>query len=91
MKARSGTGHPTVLLAAANRDDAQQSSYNKTRRSEMAELDNEFKKELSVKWIKAESGNTYLCPVESLKRLKSPSESELKTICVDESANPQTD
>jgi hypothetical protein len=58
---------------------------------EMADLDNEFKKELSVKWIKAESGNTYLCPVDALKKLKSPSESDLKTICVDESENPQTD
>jgi hypothetical protein len=58
---------------------------------EMPELDNEFKKELSVKWIKAESGNTYLCPVDALKRLKDPSETDLKTICVDESQNPQTD
>jgi hypothetical protein len=58
---------------------------------EMADLENEFKKELSVKWIKADSGNTYLCPVDALKRLKDPSEVDLKTICVDESQNPQTD
>jgi hypothetical protein len=58
---------------------------------EMAELDKEYKKELSVKWIKAQSGNTYLCPVDSLKRLQNPSEEQLKTICVDESKNPQTD
>ena len=57
----------------------------------MADLENEFKKELSVKWIKAESGNTYLCPVDSLKKLKSPNEDQLKTICVDESQNPQND
>ena len=57
----------------------------------MAQLDNEFKKELSVKWIKADSGNTYLCPVDALKKLKNPSEVDLKTICVDESENPQTD
>ncbi len=57
----------------------------------MADLDNEFKKELSVKWIKAESGGTYLCPVDALKRLKNPSEADLKAICVDESENPQTD
>jgi hypothetical protein len=57
----------------------------------MADLDNEFKKELSVKWIKAQSGNTYLCPVDALKRLANPSEEQLRTICVDESENPQTD
>ena len=57
----------------------------------MADLDNEFKKELSVKWIKAQSGSTYLCPVDALKKLKNPSETDLKTICVDESENPQTD
>ena len=33
----------------------------------------------------------YLCPVDALKKLKSPSEADLKTICVDESENPQTD
>jgi hypothetical protein len=57
----------------------------------MADLGNEFKKELSVKWIKAQSGSTYLCPVDALKRLQNPSEEQLKTICVDESQNPQTD
>jgi hypothetical protein len=57
----------------------------------MADLEKEYKKELSVKWIKAESGNTYLCPVDALKRLNNPSEEQLKTICVDESTNPQTD
>ena len=57
----------------------------------MADLDKEFKRELSVKWIKAKSGNTYLCPVDALKRIKNPSEKDLKTICVDESQNPQTD
>ena len=57
----------------------------------MADLDIEFKKELSVKWIKAESRSTYLCPIDALRRLKNPSEADLKTICVDESENPQTD
>ena len=50
---------------------------------------NEFKKELSVKWIKAESGNTYLCPVSALDRIDNPTEGQLRTICVEESANPQ--
>jgi hypothetical protein len=49
------------------------------------------KKELSVKWIKAESGNTYLCPVSALNRLDNPTEEQLKMICVDESDNPQND
>lgn len=57
----------------------------------MSEMANEFKQELSVKWIKSESGTTYLCPVEALKRLEDPSEEQLKTICVDESMNPQND
>ena len=51
----------------------------------------EFKKELSVKWIRSKSGMTYLCPVESLNRLGAPSEDDLKRICVDESQNPQND
>ena len=52
---------------------------------------NEFKKQLSVKWIKAESGTTYLCPVSALDRLENPSEEQLKTICVEESMNPQNE
>ena len=52
---------------------------------------NEFEKELSVKWVKAESGTTYLCPVEALKRLSDPKEEDLKKICVDESQSPQND
>jgi hypothetical protein len=50
-----------------------------------------LKKELSVKWIKSDSGNTYLCPVAALDRLKSPTEDQLKLICVEESENPQND
>jgi hypothetical protein len=52
---------------------------------------NEFKRELGVKWIKGESGNTYLCPMESLRRLENPTEDQLKMICVEESMNPQND
>jgi hypothetical protein len=54
-------------------------------------MENEFKKNLSVKWIKAKSGSTYLCPVDSISKLKNPSEDQLKLICVDESRNPQND
>ena len=51
----------------------------------------EFKKTLGVKWIKAQSGNTYLCPVAALDRLNQPTEQQLKMICVDESQNPQNE
>lgn len=52
---------------------------------------NEFKKQLSVKWIKGDSGNTYLCPVDALEQLKNPGEDQLRMICIEESANPQND
>lgn len=48
-----------------------------------------FIHQVNVKWIKADSGNTYLCPVKALDRLQNPSEEQLKLICVDESQNPQ--
>jgi hypothetical protein len=57
----------------------------------MAEVLNEFKRELGVQWIKSDSGATYLCPVESLRRLENPTEEQLKLICVDESMNPQNE
>ena len=57
----------------------------------MADEMNVFKKQLSVRWIKGKSGNTYLCPTEALDRMKDPSEDDLKKICVDESTNPQND
>ena len=57
----------------------------------MAQEEKPYKKELSVKWIKAPSGNTYLCPVDAVKKVKNPTEDQLKLICVDESSNPQND
>ena len=51
----------------------------------------EYKKELSVKWIKAPSGNSYLCPANALSRTPNPSEEQLRTMCVEESNNPQND
>ena len=57
----------------------------------MVEGLNEFKKELGVKWIKGDSGMTYLCPVDALKKLDNPSEGDLKKICVDESENPHNE
>lgn len=52
---------------------------------------NEHKKDLGMRWIKADSGTTYLCPVDAMKDLKNPTEAQLKSICVDESHNPQND
>lgn len=46
---------------------------------------------VNLKWIKADSGTTYLCPVNALDRLSDPSEDQLKLICVDESENPHND
>jgi hypothetical protein len=57
----------------------------------MAVEPTEFQHEIGVKWIKSDSGTTYLCPVEALKRLEDPSEEQLKMICVDESMNPHND
>ncbi len=57
----------------------------------MSEQLNDFKKELGVRWIKARSGNTYLCPVDALDRLSNPTEDQLRIMCVDESLNPQND
>ena len=57
----------------------------------MAEEPRVQKQEVAVKWIKADSGQTYLCPVKALNRLENPTEDQLKMICVDESSNPQND
>ncbi|NIO29757.1 MAG: hypothetical protein GTO29_14520 [Candidatus Latescibacteria bacterium] len=57
----------------------------------MSDESKTYKQELSVKWIKAESGTTYLCPVAALERLEDPTEDQLKMICVDESMNPQNE
>jgi hypothetical protein len=57
----------------------------------MADDNKEFKKEIGVRWIKAKSGSTYLCPVDAVNRLGNPSEEQLRLICVDESKNPQND
>lgn len=55
----------------------------------MSEKASQFKREVNVQWIKSETGNTYLCPVDALKRLDNPDEEDLKLICVDESDNPE--
>ena len=50
-----------------------------------------FKAEIGVKWIKSDSGKTYLCPASAYERLSNPTEDDLRTICIDESENPQND
>ena len=57
----------------------------------MVDQDKTYKQELTVQWINAESGTTYLCPVTALQRLDTPTEDQLKLICVDESANPHNE
>lgn len=52
---------------------------------------NEFKRELGVKWIKAESGTTYLCPVGALGGIDNPTEDQIRAMGVDESHNPHND
>jgi hypothetical protein len=54
-------------------------------------MSKEFATEVNVKWIKAQSGTTYLCPVKALSRLDNPTEEQLKSICVDESTNPHNE
>jgi hypothetical protein len=52
----------------------------------------ERKKNLGYEWIKSEvSGTSYLCPVGSIKDKKAATDEELKSVCVDESTNPQND
>ena len=51
----------------------------------MASETYEFSRQ-SFKWIKSESGTTYLCPVEAIRGRSRLSEDELSTVCVDESA-----
>jgi hypothetical protein len=57
----------------------------------MDESINRRKQDVGVKWIKGDSGRTYLCPVNKLEELKNPTEEDLKRICVDDSDNPQND
>ena len=55
----------------------------------MMEATNTNKKDLGVRWIKAESGTTYLCPTDVLDRIDAKSEYDLRMVCVEESSNPQ--
>ena len=46
------------------------------------------KMNLGIQWVKAESGNTYLCPVGALDGINSPTEADYNKFCVNESNNP---
>ena len=45
----------------------------------------------SYKWVKSDSGSTYLCPLSVIRGLDNPSEEQLRSLCVDESLNPQNE
>jgi hypothetical protein len=47
--------------------------------------------ELGVKWIKAESGNTYLCPVDAVGKLSDRTDESLRRLCLEESRNPHNE
>jgi len=50
----------------------------------------QYKANFALKWIKSDSGKTYLCPVGA-PLSENPSEEELKRHCINESHNPQND
>lgn len=45
----------------------------------------------SFKWIKSDSGSTYLCEVAAIRGLDNPTEKQLSSLCVDESQNPHNE
>jgi hypothetical protein len=49
------------------------------------------KAELGYRWIRSQSGNTYLCPTSRYSELSDASDEELRATCIDESMNPQND
>lgn len=58
--------------------------------SQMPE-EHEMKSRQGYEWIKAASGNSYLCPIGSIADKKKATEADLKKICVDESGSPHND
>ena len=42
-------------------------------------------------WIKAGSGNSYLCPIGAITDKSKATEEQLKKVCVDESGSPHND
>lgn len=56
----------------------------------MANEPAEFSRQ-SFKWIKADSGTTYLCPVDAIRGRSNLTEEELDTLCANESLSPHND
>lgn len=57
----------------------------------MTENTREFVSSIGIKWIKSDSGNTYLCQASAIDGMSNPSEEDLRNACQSESDNPQND
>jgi hypothetical protein len=40
-------------------------------------------------WIRAESGETYICQIDAIEGIDNPTEADYQRLCVRESDNPQ--
>ena len=49
------------------------------------------KQAIAVKWMKSETGNTYICPLNAMQGIENPTDEQLRMHCVEESLNPQND
>ena len=48
----------------------------------------QIKQRIGFNWIRGRSGNTYLCPLGTFAPGETPSEEDLKRLCVNESFDP---
>ena len=55
---------------------------------EMVNENNSYKARLGVRWFRAKSGNTYLCPIDAFDGIENLSEDQLERMCVNESHDP---
>ena len=46
---------------------------------------------IALQWVRAESGETYICPADALAGIEHPTEDDLRRHCQIESENPQND
>jgi hypothetical protein len=49
----------------------------------------QFEPSSGVKWIRASSGSTYLCPIAIVDCIDALTESDLKEICAEQSMSPE--
>jgi hypothetical protein len=49
------------------------------------------KANLGYRWIRSQSGTTYLCPTSRYPELRDASDEVLRSTCIDESKNPHND